>query len=146
MSDQIESEPIIQDENEVPKKEKKTTLRYKIDPPLAYFPVCSKATLEQIQEIRGLYNDYMILDAAEKADALNLDANSEDEAERNCMLRLNYWKAKAMYLVGDYKSSLQLADFQVAQFNLKYSSLNKSNSENVDTFSSLEKAAAPIQD
>jgi hypothetical protein len=55
------------------------------------------------------------------------------------ILRVQHWRAKAYYLIGDYKKSLELADEWVKQTEAKYESLNLSTTK-PDNFSSLEKA------
>ena len=78
MSD-IEQEPFITEE--VQKPVKRTTLMYKIDPELDYFPVCKKATLEKLKEIRAAYNLLKVAEASAMADMLGIEENTQDESE-----------------------------------------------------------------
>lgn len=54
-------------------------------------------------------------------------------------LRINLWKAKTLYLIGDYKESLDQVDEQVNNFLEKHPSLKKEFG-NADNYSSLEMA------
>ena len=56
-TNQIEDEPKIEEE-EQPKKEKKTTMLFKIDPVLPYFPTNENVNKEQMVQIRQYFNNF----------------------------------------------------------------------------------------
>ena len=74
MSTEKDTEPKIVDEPEVPKKTL-PTLRYKIDPVVAYFPECSKADTKALTRIRNLYSSFKFSEANQAIDDLKLSAD-----------------------------------------------------------------------
>ena len=92
-------EPVIEDEK--PKREKKTTLKYKIDPLVSYFP--ESANADKLKEIRQQFVLYKYENASKMADEFLKEEGNNGE---DLALRINYWKAKTLYLIGDYKNSL----------------------------------------
>ena len=120
-----DSEPKIESARE--KKEKLTSLKYKIDPQIDFFPKSDAVSRDELLTIRKLINDYKITQAQDKIAALPLT-----EKDEKLKMRLDYWIAKGFYNIGDYKTSLELADKHVDLFLEKYSDLSKE-------FSSLSK-------
>ena len=96
---------------------KRTTLAYKIDPPIAYLPTVDglvdkekvkklradlrSQDLKKIQEARDTIQG---LKLAEVQDAATQAGNKEKmEAAEDLRLRLEYAECKALYQLGDYK-------------------------------------------
>ena len=133
-----DDEPQISDEVEV--LAKKTTLKYKIDPLVAYYPECTGASKEALINIRNLYTTYKIKEGNEAVTALKLDSESKDEKVILCLHRINLWRVKAHYQIGDYKTCLEQVESHVDQFFIDYPGLNK-EFKSADTYSTLEKIA-----
>lgn len=102
-----EAEPLIQED--LPSKAvKKSSLLFKIDPTLEFFPSSENVSVDQMIKIKQLFNQFKFSEAETEIEALQLDRESEDVLKIN--LRINYWRAKANFHVGDYKKALDLAN------------------------------------
>ena len=66
------------DESPQVKLEKKTSLKYKIDPQVPYYPVCDGVTMVQMINIHTLFNSYKF-EEADAADNLNVDSSTEEK-------------------------------------------------------------------
>lgn len=138
-------EPTIVEEQKKPVV-RRTTFKFKIEPLVPYFPECPKASLDKLQEIRGLYNLMKIKEADAQVESLKLDPATNDSKEQLTLMRVQFWQAKSHYLVGDYKKSLELANERVTELTKKYSALISNTKQNPENFSSLEKALNNITD
>jgi len=89
-----------------------------------------------------LYNQCRVSEAIKLSEDLALTQDSDDPEEQVTSRQLAFWKAKNLYLIGEYKQSLSLADAEVTALLEKYPSLNKEfSSQDASSFSSLEKAS-----
>lgn len=118
-----DQDPVIEDE--VKPVVKRTTLAYKIDPVLEYFPICEKASLEQLQKIRSSFNEYKHTEAQKLIDLLNLDSRTENENEIKTLLRINLWKAKSQYNFGNYNTAELFINSLIDRLIEKYPKLKK---------------------
>lgn len=100
---------------------------------MAYFPESSSVTRDQLMSIRKQLMDRKIPEALTQIKELSL-TDKDDKVK----MRLDYWYAKALYNIGDYKTALELADEQVTKFFDKYPDL----SNEFDSFSSMPKEAS----
>ena len=85
------TDPVIADEP-VAKKQKLSTLKYKIQPELPYFP----GDRAQAESLKKQFE--------------NFDFTKHEISDEKLKLRAEYWEVKAHFTMGDYKVGLEMAD------------------------------------
>jgi len=115
-----DDEPKIEEVDDKPKKAPKSIYKFKIEPPLDYYPAHGAIKKQAMIKIREMFNEYKFEQAQKEVEALKLDElikkaeeakKSEDiEGYLKLKLRSEYWQVKKLFELGEMKKCQPLLE------------------------------------